>query len=140
MASTQHITNSPIVRKTFKLSAKSPATLDLLLLSIPIEVDIIIMKVSASAVLALSLLPSTGAFVSTVKTTSAPSVSSQLNLQADKWAGPAATAIAGLTLASQMAGAAPVQSVDAVNNVPPMIQQGRKIGTLLRDSAFFRFS
>ena len=139
MASTQHITNSPIVRKTFKLSQPKPSNSDLLL-SIPIEVDIIIMKVSASAVLALSLLPSTGAFVSTVKTTSAPSVSSQLNLQADKWAGPAATAIAGLTLASQMAGAAPVPAVDAVNNLPPMIQQGRKIGTLLRDSAFFRFS
>ncbi|KAL3918757.1 MAG: hypothetical protein SGARI_007379, partial [Bacillariaceae sp.] len=82
------------------------------------------MKVSASAVLALSLLPSTGAFVSTAKKSASVS---ELNLHADKnaWVGPTATAVAGLTLVSQMAGATPVQAVDAATMIPPMITQGR---------------
>ena len=82
------------------------------------------MKVSASAVLALALLPSAGAFVSHSKTSASPC---QLSLHTDKsaWLGPAATAAAGLTLASQIAGATPVPTMDAVAVVPPMIQQGR---------------
>ena len=89
------------------------------------------MKVSASAVLALSLLPSTGAFVSTFKKSASVS---ELNLQADKnaWVGPTATAVAGLALASQMAAAAPVQAVDASTIIPPMITQGRNQNLPLR--------
>jgi hypothetical protein len=83
------------------------------------------MKVYASAVLALSVIPSTGAFVSTLKKSAGVS---ELKVQADKnaWVGPAATVVAGLTLASQVAVATPLQAMEAPALVAPMImQQGR---------------
>jgi hypothetical protein len=86
------------------------------------------MKVSGAAILALSCIPSTVAFV----TTSHKSSTSQLNLKADNkndWFGPTVTAVAGLTLASQMAVASVVADPTAIQqdtSFAPIIRQGKR--------------
>lgn len=64
------------------------------------------MKIYGATVLAISCIPSTVAFV----TNSHKSVNTELNLQKKIVVGPAVTGLAGLTLASQMAFAVPVES------------------------------
>jgi hypothetical protein len=87
------------------------------------------MKVTGAAILALSCIPSTVAFV----TTSHKSSTSQLNLKADNkndWFGPTVTAVAGLTLASQMAVASVVAD-------PTVIQQDASFAPIIRQGKTF---
>jgi hypothetical protein len=85
------------------------------------------MKISGAAVLAMAYLPSTGAFVSTFNKKPI-GTTTELNLQVDKqtWVGPTVAALAGMTLASQVAGAAPLDAAaPMVDSVAPIVRQGK---------------
>ena len=100
------------------------------------------MKISSAAVLAIVCIPSSAAFVTTSnqKSRSVVPANLQLNLQKDddengyissvkgkiSWAGPAMTTVAGLTLASQMAGAAMAPPTVATGTTP-IIREGKYI-------------
>jgi hypothetical protein len=101
------------------------------------------MKISSAAVLAIVCIPSSVAFVTTSnqKSRSAVPANLQLNLQKDddenggissvkgkiSWAGPAMTTVAGLTLASQMAGASMAPPTVAATGTTPIIREGKYI-------------
>lgn len=100
------------------------------------------MKISSAAVLAIVCIPSSAAFVTTSnqKSRSVVPANLQLNLQKDddengyissvkgkiSWAGPAMTTVAGLTLASQMAGASMAPPTVATGTTP-IIREGKYI-------------
>jgi hypothetical protein len=90
---------------------------------------IIIMKISNAAVVALTCISSSRAFVSTSSHIQKPiGTTTELNLQVDKhaWIGPTTTLVVGLTLVSQVAGAAPVETASLLEPpIVPFMQQGK---------------
>ncbi len=82
------------------------------------------MKIFSGAVLAIACVPSSVAFVANTQ----KSVQTQLNVKADGniMVGPALAGLAGLTLASQVAGAAPLdQAVSPqIDATPIIVQEG----------------
>lgn len=80
------------------------------------------MKFFSGAVLAISCVPSSVAFVANTQ----KSVTTQLNLKAENVVGPALAGLAGLTLASNMAVAAPLDqaSVVSIDSTPIVVQGG----------------
>ena len=84
------------------------------------------MKISSAAVLAISCIPSTVAFVTFGQ--NSINANTQLNLQKEdgknSWVGPALTGLAGLTLASQMAVASMDPSV-VVDTTPIVLREGK---------------
>ena len=85
------------------------------------------MKIFSGAVLAISCVPSSVAFVANTQ----KSVTTQLNLKAengswDNVVGPALAGLAGLTLASNMAVAAPLDqaSVVSMDSTSIVVQEG----------------
>ena len=83
------------------------------------------MKISSAAVLAISCIPSTVAFVTFGQ--NSINANTQLNLQKEdgknSWVGPALTGLAGLTLASQMAVASmPPTEIDVT---PIVVREGK---------------
>ena len=95
------------------------------------------MKIFSGAVLAISCIPSSVAFVANTQR----SVKTQLNLKAENenngsWnhaVGPALAGLAGLTLASQMAVAAPLDPSVAEIGSTPIVVQGGMSQKLTRD-------